>query len=389
MFYSGSTSSPKKNKIQPSKETPILPTMASKEGSPSSWSLNADEIPYAYNEFAWGTDIDANTIDIEWDQSWLERTLSDSESPQNTSNSTGGSIQGQPRTNFSEVFHNSSDYTADGLDELSLPPWDSLNGISDLPDLYNVDEMLSVPLTDNMSGSVTHSLPLLDFSIGPTFQTSSTELLANDIYRDPFQTTFNETEAQQADENYSLISDPYLPLLDNSDWHLMQSPPYMSPSTGVYLPSLSPITQSPTSTANFISSPTQSSTTNTSNSMLQSTSNSTTSSSDRSPSNTPPSEQNEYTCTICPKTFSKRFEFNKHTPLHTLPHTCTLCPHRTARRRDMTRHMAAKHKDVGPSGPKPVSKPICPVEDCKRSFARPDHLLRHLRRKHPGYELRS
>ncbi|KAF7861937.1 hypothetical protein EAF04_007818 [Stromatinia cepivora] len=363
--------------------------MASKESSPSSWSLNADEIPYAYNEFAWGTDIDTNSIGIEWDQSWLERTLSDSESPQNTSNSTGGSIQFHPRTNFNRVFHNSSDCTAGDSTELSLLPWDSgVNGILNLPDLDNFDDMLSVPLTDNMCGDVTHSLPLLDFSIGPTFQTSSTELLANDTSRDPFQAAFNETETQQAYETYSLISEPHLTVPDNSDWHQMQSPPYMSPSTGVYLPSMSPITQSPTSTANFISSPTQSSTTNISSSMLQSTSNSTTSSSDRSPSNTPPSEQNEYTCTICSKIFSKRFEFNKHTPLHTLPHTCTLCPHRTARKRDMTRHIAAKHKGVGPSGPKPASKPICPVEDCKRNFARPDHLLRHLRRKHPGYELR-
>ncbi|EDN93632.1 predicted protein [Sclerotinia sclerotiorum 1980 UF-70] len=299
--------------------------MASKEGSPPSWSLNADEI--------------------------------------------------------------TSDYAADGLDELSSSLWDDLNGISDLPYLNNIDEMLSVPLTDNMSGGVTLPLPLLDFPIDPTFQTSSTELLGT--YRDPFQATFNESDTQQAYETYSLISNPQQPIADNSDWHQMQFAPYMSSSTGVYFPPLSPITQSPTSTADFISSPTQSSTTNTSNSILQSTSNSTASSSDRSSSDSPPNEQNEYTCTICSKTFSKRFEFNKHTPLHTLPHTCTLCPHRTARRRDMTRHMAAKHKDVGPSGRKSVSKPTCPVEECKRSFARPDHLLRHLRRKHSGYELRS
>lgn len=361
--------------------------MASKEGSPPSWSLNADEITYAYNEFLWGTDIDTNTMGIERDQSCLERTLLESEPPRNTFNSTGGSIQCQPRTNSSGSFHNSSDYAADGLDELSSSLWDDLNGISDLPYLNNIDEMLSVPLKDNMSGGVTLPLPLLDFPIDPTFQTSSTELLGT--YRDPFQATFNESDTQQAYETYSLISNPQQPIADNSDWHQMQFAPYMSSSTGVYFPPLSPITQSPTSTADFISSPTQSSTTNTSNSILQSTSNSTASSSDRSSSDSPPNEQNEYTCTICSKTFSKRFEFNKHTPLHTLPHTCTLCPHRTARRRDMTRHMAAKHKDVGPSGRKSVSKPTCPVEECKRSFARPDHLLRHLRRKHSGYELRS
>ncbi|KAF7925063.1 uncharacterized protein EAE98_007151 [Botrytis deweyae] len=361
------------------------------EGSSSSpsWSPNADQIPYAYTDFAWGADIDTNAIGLEWSQAWLEETSLNSESLQETPNANGDDLQYQPGTNFSEEYYNSGVYAANELHVLPVPNWNNLNETLDFVNLNDLDNLLSISPRD-LDEIITNSLSPLDCFIGPISQTTNTELLANDIHCDPFPETFNHMEAQQAYGSYPIDWATNPPILDNSVWDPMQSSLYISPSTGVHLPSTSSATLSPiSSNSEIMSSPTQYSNTKTSISTSQSNSNSTTPSSDRSTSNSPPSTQNEYTCIICSKTFSKRFEFNKHKPLHTLPHACTICPHRTARRRDMTRHIAAKHKDVGPSGPKPVSKPICPVEDCKQGFARSDHLLRHLRRKHPGYELRS
>ncbi|THV48986.1 hypothetical protein BGAL_0217g00110 [Botrytis galanthina] len=390
------------------------------EGSSSSPScyLNADQIPYAYTGFAWGADIDANAIGLEWSQAWLEETSLNSQSPQETPNANGDNLQYQSGTNFSEECYNSGVYAANELEVLPLPNWNNSNETLDLANLDVLDNLLSISPID-LDEIITNSLSSLDYSIGPISQTTSTELLANDIYCDPYPETFNHTEAQQAYESYPIDWATHPPILNNTVWDPMHSSPYISSPTGVHLPSLSSATLSPiSSNSEIMSSPTQYSNTNTSTSTSQSNSNSTTPSSDRSTSNSPPNTQNEYTCTICSKTFSKRFEFkyvlslpypllqilhthstslqtltnystSKHKPLHTLPHACTICPHRTARRRDMTRHIAAKHKDVGPSGSKSVSKPICPVGDCKQGFARSDHLLRHLRRKHPGYELRS
>ncbi|TGO34462.1 hypothetical protein BHYA_0196g00180 [Botrytis hyacinthi] len=390
------------------------------EGSSSSpsWSPNADQIPYTYTDFAWGADIDTNATGLEWNQDWLEGTSLNFESSQTTSNASGDSLQYQPGTNFSGECYNSGVYATNELDVLPVPNWNNSNETLGLANLDVLDNLLSISPID-LDEIITNSLSSLDYSIGPISQTTSTELLANDIYCDPFPATFNHTEAQQACESYPIDWATHPPMLDNTIWDPMQSSLHISSSTGVHLPSISSATISPISNnSEIMSSPTQYSNTNTSTSTSRSNSNSTTPSSDRSTSNSPPSTQNEYTCIICSKTFSKRFEFkyalslpypllqilhihssplqtltnyfsSKHKPLHTLPHACTICPHRTARRRDMTRHIAAKHKGVGPSGPKSVSKPICPVDDCKQGFARSDHLLRHLRRKHPGYELRS
>ncbi|TEY55500.1 hypothetical protein BOTCAL_0232g00080 [Botryotinia calthae] len=343
------------------------------EGSPNSpsWSPNADQIPYAYTEFAWGADIDINDIDLEW------------------SHASGDNLQYQPGTDFSVECYNSGFYATNEPEALPLPNWNNSNGTLNLANLDEIDDLLSISPID-MNEIITNPLSSLDYCVDPIFPNTSTDFLDNDIHCDPFTATFNHTEAQQAYESYPIDWAPHLPILDNTVWDPMQSSLYISASTDVHLPSISSATLSPiSSNSEIVSSSTQYSNANTSISTSQSNSNSTTPSSDRSTSNSPPSIQNEYTCIICSKTFSKRFEFNKHKPLHTLPHGCTLCPHRTARRRDMTRHMAAKHKDVGPSGPKSVSKPICPVDGCKQGFARSDHLLRHLRRKHPGYDLRS
>ncbi|TGO20567.1 hypothetical protein BPAE_0285g00120 [Botrytis paeoniae] len=361
------------------------------EGSPSSlsWSPNADQIPYTYTEFVLGADIDINAIGLEWNQDWLEGTSLNSEPSQTTSNASVDSLQYRSGTGFSGECYNSGVYAANEPEALPLPNWNNSNETLDLANLDDFDNLLSISPMD-MDEIITNSLSSLDYSIGPIFQTTSTELLANDIHCDPFPETFNHTEAQQAYESYPIDWATHPPILDNTVWDPMQSSLYISSSTGVHLRSISSATLSPiSSNSEIMSTPAQYSNTKSSISTSQSNSNSTTPSSDRSTSNSPPSTQNEYTCIICSKTFSKRFEFNKHKPLHTLPHACTLCPHRTARRRDMTRHIAAKHKDVGSSGPKSVSRPICPVEDCKQGFARSDHLLRHLRRKHPGYELRS
>ncbi|KAF7891827.1 hypothetical protein EAF00_008129 [Botryotinia globosa] len=359
--------------------------------SSPSWSPNADQIQYTYTDFAWGADIDTNATGLEWNQDWLEGTSLNFESSQTTSNASGDSLQYQPGTSFSGECYNSGVYAANELDVLPVPNWNNSNETLDLANLDVFDNLLSISPLD-MDEIITNSLSSLDYSIGPISQTTSTELLANDTYCDAFPATFNHTEAQQAHESYPIdwTTNPLIP--DNTIWDPMQTSLYISSSTEVHLPSISSATQSPiSSNSEIMSSYTQYSNTNTntSTSTSRSNSNPTTPSSDHSTSNSPPSTQNEYTCIICSKTFSKRFEYNKHKPLHTLPHACTLCPHRTARRRDMTRHIAAKHKDVGPSGPKSVSKPICPVGGCKQGFARSDHLLRHLRRKHRGYELRS
>ncbi|KAF7890791.1 uncharacterized protein EAF01_010600 [Botrytis porri] len=360
----------------------------SSSNSPS-WPQNADRIPYAYTEFAWGADIDINAIGLEWNQDWLDGTSLNSESSQTTSNANGDNLQYPSETNFGGECYNSGVYAANELGVLSVPNWNNSNGTLDLANLDDLDNLLSISPMD-MDEIITNSLSSIDYSIGPILQITSTELLANDIHCDPFSETSNHSEAQQAYESYPIDWATNPPILDNTVWDPMQSSLYISSSTGVHLPSISSTTLSPiSSNSEIMSSPTQYSNTNTSISTSRTNSNSTTPSSDRSTSNSPPSTQNEYTCIICSKIFSKRFEFNKHKPLHTLPHACTLCPHRTARRRDMTRHIAAKHKDVGSSGSESVSKPICPMEDCKKGFARSDHLLRHLRRKHPGYELRS
>ncbi|KAB8294059.1 hypothetical protein EYC80_009515 [Monilinia laxa] len=360
-------------------------------GNPPFWSPNTDETQYTYNQLVWGTSIDTNATETHVDQCWLEKASLESSFPQNDSDINGNNLQCHSNTNNSEELIYSGPLSADALDSLSLPTWDSLNDPLSLPDWDNLDNILSIPHQDNPSGSI---IPLSspNYSIGQAFQTTSPELLGTGASWDSFQAAYNHSAAQAYDA-YSLVSNTQLPILGNSNWDTTHPQLYMNlPPTGAYLSSVSPAMQSSTaSTANSTSSPTQSPITNTSNSTSQSISNSTTPSSDQPTSNTPPppSAQNQYICKICFKLFSKRFEFNKHTPLHTLPQACPLCPHRTARKRDMTRHIAAKHRDVGSSESKPMDKPICRVEGCGRIFARKDHLLRHLRRKHVGCELRT
>lgn len=396
----------KKTKIQPSTETFKLPTMAYQDGIPPSWSPNADGMPYAYNEFAWGMNRDISAIGIEWDQSWIDRTLLEFDISQSTSNISGDSTQWPVDTTFSNESNHSVIHTTNELDDVYPSPWDHLNGSLDLPESDKSGDILSISPLANFGSIDTNPLPSPDFDLA--LQTIDLELPLLDTHWNSLEEAFDHTNIQ-AYESSPLVSNSQSSILDNSDWNSMHFPLYMTPPTVIDPSSMSSSTKfPPTDTSNSKSSPAQSHIT-TRSSISQSFSDSSTPSSDQSASNTP-SVQNEYTCTICSKTFSKRFEFkyvlpfphaihssykhlltnpSKHQPLHTLPHLCTLCPHRTARKRDMTRHMTAKHKAVGPSGPRPASKPVCPVEDCKRDFARSDHLLRHLRRKHPGYELRS
>ncbi|KAG4032865.1 hypothetical protein MFRU_006g03260 [Monilinia fructicola] len=379
-----------RNKSNPSTKTFELSTMTNPSGgNPPFWSPDTDEIQYAYNQLAWEISIDTNATETHVDQCWLEKAPLESNFSQSNSDISGNDLRCHFNTNDSDELIYSGAFTADPLDSLSLPTWDSLDNTLSLPDWDSLDDISTILHQDNPSGSII-SLSLPNDSIDQVFQTSSPSSLNIGAPWDYFQAAYTHSGAQSYDAS-SLVSNTILPTTDNSDWDTTNPQLHMSlPPTGAYLPSMSPAMQSSTaSTANSISSPTQSPITNISNSTSRSISNSTTPSSDQLTSKTPPSAQNQYTCKICFKLFSKRFEFNKHIPLHTLPQACPLCPHRTARKRDMTRHIAAKHKDVRSSGSKPIDKPICRVEGCGRVFARKDHLLRHLRRKHVECKLRT
>lgn len=91
----------------------------------------------------------------------------------------------------------------------------------------------------------------------------------------------------------------------------------------------------------------------------------------------------------CRQTFSSRGELNHHIRCHIpedeRPHQCLICPRRFLYPREVRRHMATH--GIGP-------RYHCPVPRCRlaiRTFARRDHLLRHIRRFHstpgqPGVE---
>lgn len=100
------------------------------------------------------------------------------------------------------------------------------------------------------------------------------------------------------------------------------------------------------------------------------------------PADTPPNAI--YTCEICPKLFPKRYLLNQHANVHKKPVSCPvhLCTHHTATTRDIKRHIAAQHPGYHKSKP----RPLCPVSHCeyaRRGFARKDHVIRHIRTKHP------
>jgi len=280
------------------------------------------------------TELVADFGDIDWDQVFLDQPLLSSNALPTTAD--GDSILCRSSANYDEYLSN-----------------------TDLSVFQNDPFLPNVPIPDSFDEI---SLYPRKSPIDTTFQTASLQPLDNNYFWNPFQSTFNHI-GTQAHETYPFP---------------VQPPVHMSSPTGANLPSISPPAQSPTTN------------TNTTDTMSQSTS--TTPSSDPFTSTTPSDQltpQNKYTCTLCPETFSKRFELNKHIPIHTLPHPCNFCPHRTARKRDLNRHITAKHKNIGPSGPKPAFKHTCPVESCKRAFERSDHLLRHMRRKHPGYNAHS
>ncbi|QSZ35986.1 hypothetical protein DSL72_007108 [Monilinia vaccinii-corymbosi] len=371
------------------------------------WSPDADETQYAYDHLARGTNIDTNGNETKVRKGWSGKTSMEFNYPPGTFDLSGDSMPCHSDNNGNRELIYSEAFSASDVGPFFLPPWDTLNDTLSLPDWDNLDNISSAPHPDIGGGSMA-PLTSPKYSVEQTFQATSTGLVNVGAPLDPFQVIYNHPEPQ-AYETYSLASDPQLPRRDNANWDIMDRQSCISlPPPGIYLPSTSPAMQaSTTSTVNSTSSPAQSPTTNIPNSTSQSTSNSnfTTASTNHLTSSRPLSPQNTYTCPICSKTFSKRFEFkydpplpspnllsianlpSKHTPLHTLPQTCPLCPHRTARKRDMTRHIAAKHKDVDPSGSKPMEKPTCRLEGCGRVFARKDHMLRHLRKKHVGCKL--
>lgn len=103
------------------------------------------------------------------------------------------------------------------------------------------------------------------------------------------------------------------------------------------------------------------------------------------PSPNSPSDS-DLTCSFCAKTFEKRHMLTRHRNQHIKPIPCPIsgCSHRTAKKRDMQRHVIVHHATEAPVA---VPKFICPVVTCKHSetgFKRRDHLVRHVKKLHPG-----
>ncbi|KAI9650821.1 hypothetical protein NHQ30_000855 [Ciborinia camelliae] len=288
--------SPKRTKFNTSTETLTLPTMANLSGGPHFWSPDADETQNAYNELAGGTNIDTNAIDTNLDHSWFEQASFQSDLPQITPDFSADSVQNQPDTSYSEGFDYSGVYAGNYLSPLLSLPWHNWNGTLSLPGLDNLD-IFSEHLLGDLSNNVDYPMLPPDLSMDPTFQPTNFELLDINAPWNPPQATFDHANTQ-AYGIYPQVSNTQSSILDNFDSDSMNSSLNMNSPPGTNLP--------------LMSSPTQSLTTNTntSNSISQSTSysNSAIPSSDRSTLNSPPIVQNEYTCTICSKTFSKRFE---------------------------------------------------------------------------------
>jgi len=110
----------------------------------------------------------------------------------------------------------------------------------------------------------------------------------------------------------------------------------------------------------------------------------------QSPQPTSSSSSSVYKCSFCAKTFDKRHLLNRHEKQHTKPVQCPVsgCSHSTAKRRDMQRHIIVHHPNDDSAQPSMVVPQfMCPVAGCKHAeagFKRKDHLVRHMKRIHPG-----
>ncbi|KAE8450424.1 hypothetical protein EG329_006499 [Mollisiaceae sp. DMI_Dod_QoI] len=110
----------------------------------------------------------------------------------------------------------------------------------------------------------------------------------------------------------------------------------------------------------------------------------------QSPQPRPSSSSRVYKCSFCAKTFDKRHLLNRHEKQHTKPVQCPVpgCSHSTAKRRDMQRHIIVHHPNDDAAEPSMVMRQfMCPVAGCKHAeagFKRKDHLVRHMKRIHPG-----
>jgi hypothetical protein len=113
----------------------------------------------------------------------------------------------------------------------------------------------------------------------------------------------------------------------------------------------------------------------------------------QSPRPPSPPSSSAFNCSFCAKTFEKRHLLNRHEKQHTKPIQCPIpgCNHSTAKRRDMQRHIIVHHPNdnSAPVELSTVPQFLCPVVGCKHAeagsgFKRKDHLVRHLKRIHPG-----
>ncbi|CZR63270.1 uncharacterized protein PAC_13167 [Phialocephala subalpina] len=113
----------------------------------------------------------------------------------------------------------------------------------------------------------------------------------------------------------------------------------------------------------------------------------------QSPRPRSPPSSSAFNCSFCAKTFEKRHLLNRHEKQHTKPIQCPIpgCNHSTAKRRDMQRHIIVHHPNdnSAPVELSTVPQFLCPVVGCKHAeagsgFKRKDHLVRHLKRIHPG-----
>lgn len=84
----------------------------------------------------------------------------------------------------------------------------------------------------------------------------------------------------------------------------------------------------------------------------------------------------------CDREFTHTWEYNKHVKQHERPQKCDVCGASKAHRRDLDRHYVVHHPDRALAKGLTVERSNCWVKGCSETFARKDHLKRHLKNKH-------
>lgn len=61
---------------------------------------------------------------------------------------------------------------------------------------------------------------------------------------------------------------------------------------------------------------------------------------------------------------------------------CSICDYRAKFKRELNRHYRVHHPKSADNMGIPVFTSSCPVKSCGKTFPRPDHVTRHLKRAH-------